>query len=122
MSGPGGGVPQRAERAFLADDGRFDDGRVHVRSSLRNDGRDRGEHAGRDGVGLAVGVDEHPPAGRREVAVRGPDLGVEVGTATQPARACKPGDNSPAGTVVDGYKKTVIPSPFGSMCRWEAVH
>jgi hypothetical protein len=50
------------------------------------------------------------------------DLGVEVGAPGQSQRACQPGDNSPAGTVVDGYKKTIVPSPFGSMCRWDAVH
>jgi hypothetical protein len=50
------------------------------------------------------------------------DLGVEIGTPGQSSRACKPGDNSPPGTVVDGYKKSVVPSPFGSICRWEAVH
>jgi hypothetical protein len=50
------------------------------------------------------------------------DLGVEVGAPGQSQRACQPGDNSPAGTVVDGYRKTIVPSPFGSMCRWDAVH
>jgi len=34
-------------------------------------------------------------------------------------RACQPGDSSPAGTVADGYKKVVKPSPFGSTCYWE---
>lgn len=36
-------------------------------------------------------------------------------------RACVPGDNSPAGTVSDGYRKVVQRTPFGNMCRWEAV-
>jgi hypothetical protein len=42
----------------------------------------------------------------------------------QTERPCKPGDNSPAGTVVDGFKKVyaVAASPFGPMgCRWVAV-
>lgn len=34
-------------------------------------------------------------------------------------RACQPGDSSPAGTVADGFKKIVKPSPFGSTCYWE---
>jgi hypothetical protein len=35
--------------------------------------------------------------------------------------ACVPGDNSPPGTVVDGLKKVVSPTPFGNACRWEAA-
>jgi hypothetical protein len=34
-------------------------------------------------------------------------------------RACQPGDASPAGTVADGFRKVVRPSPFGSTCYWE---
>jgi len=33
-------------------------------------------------------------------------------------RACQRGDTSPAGTVADGYKKLVTPTPFGDSCRW----
>jgi len=33
-------------------------------------------------------------------------------------RSCANSDNSPAGTVVDGYKKFSEPSPFGPICRW----
>lgn len=36
-------------------------------------------------------------------------------------RACQPNDSNPAGAVVDGYRKVVIPNPFGQMCRWESV-
>jgi len=36
-------------------------------------------------------------------------------------RACKPGDTSPPGTVVGGYKKVVTKTPFGNVCRWEPV-
>ncbi len=36
-------------------------------------------------------------------------------------RACKPGDPSPPGTVVGGYKKVVTQTPFGKVCRWEPV-
>lgn len=42
--------------------------------------------------------------------------GVSVGAD---ARACQPGDNSPAGTVKDGYRKVMTDSPFGKLCRWE---
>jgi hypothetical protein len=36
-------------------------------------------------------------------------------------KVCQIGDNSPAGAVVDGYRKTFIDTPFGKSCRWEAV-
>jgi hypothetical protein len=44
-----------------------------------------------------------------------PSVGVVL-TATE--RACRPGESSPAGTVADGYKKTITLSPFGAICRW----
>lgn len=44
-----------------------------------------------------------------------PAPGVEVAKGI---RACQPGDTSPAGTVADGYKKLVTPTPFGNSCRW----
>jgi hypothetical protein len=34
-------------------------------------------------------------------------------------KGCLPGDTSPAGTVVDGLKKVVKATPFGSNCAWE---
>jgi hypothetical protein len=36
-------------------------------------------------------------------------------------RACVPGDSSPAGTVVGGYKKNSVATPFGAMCSWVSV-
>lgn len=47
-----------------------------------------------------------------------PLAGVEVGVAGHSERACSPGDQSPAGLVVDGYRKTLTASPFGPICRW----
>ena len=44
-----------------------------------------------------------------------PAPGVEVAKGI---RACQQGDTSPAGTVADGYKKLVTPTPFGDSCRW----
>jgi hypothetical protein len=35
-------------------------------------------------------------------------------------KACQPGDTSPAGTVADGMRKVIKPSPFGSRCYWES--
>jgi hypothetical protein len=35
-----------------------------------------------------------------------------------PVKNCQAGDTSPAGTVVDGYKKVIEQTPFGRACRW----
>jgi hypothetical protein len=45
-------------------------------------------------------------------------IGDEIGGGV---RQCLPGDNSPAGTVLNGYQKRMISSMFGSVCRWEPV-
>ena len=45
-------------------------------------------------------------------------MGAEIGSGV---RGCLPGDNSPAGTVLNGYQKRLIASMFGSVCRWEQV-
>ena len=47
------------------------------------------------------------------------DRWVDVGASDM--RGCKPGDDAPAGTVTDGFKKVVSATPFGSACRWEQV-
>jgi hypothetical protein len=36
-------------------------------------------------------------------------------------RSCVPGDKTPAGTVVDGFRKFELQGPFGKACRWEPV-
>lgn len=36
-------------------------------------------------------------------------------------RSCVPGEESPSGTVVDGYRKVSHPSPFGLSCAWEKI-
>jgi hypothetical protein len=46
-----------------------------------------------------------------------PSLGMENGGV----RACVPGENSPAGTVKSGYKKTINPGMFGPQCQWEPI-
>lgn len=54
-------------------------------------------------------------------AVKPPDANVRPGPGKDTGggyRACTPGDNSPAGTVVDGYRKNVVKSPFGESCNW----
>ncbi len=47
-----------------------------------------------------------------------PAPGVDVGGGH---RGCVAGDSSPSGTVVDGMKKVVGQTPFGSSCYWEAA-
>ena len=44
--------------------------------------------------------------------------GKELGNGT---RSCQAGDNSPAGSVINGMKKVVTANPFGNSCYWEAV-
>lgn len=45
--------------------------------------------------------------------------GAETGTGI---KACQAGDSSPAGAVVDGYRKLVTETPFGKSCRWERIN
>jgi len=48
-----------------------------------------------------------------------PDLGADIGAGF---RACVPGDNSPGGIIVDGYKKMVSHSFTGASCLWARQH
>jgi hypothetical protein len=48
-----------------------------------------------------------------------PQMGIEIGPAGHSVRACKAEDTSPAGTTLEGYKKTVENTPFGQACRWQ---
>lgn len=43
------------------------------------------------------------------------------GVDSQGQRECKPGDNSPDGAIVNGYKKATVRSPFGTICRWVPI-
>ncbi len=45
-----------------------------------------------------------------------PAPGQEIGMGR---KGCIPGDSSPAGTVVDGYKKVSYQYAFGPVCYWE---
>ena len=46
-------------------------------------------------------------------------LGADNGTTEAPTKACKTGEQSPIGSVVDGYRKTGVMTPFGMMnCSW----
>jgi hypothetical protein len=57
----------------------------------------------------------------------GPIIGIStdnkpvLGPANGGVRGCIAGDNSPAGTVKDGFRKTITPGMFGQMCQWEPI-
>jgi hypothetical protein len=63
----------------------------------------------------AVAAPPPRPVSPTAPAAPGQDIPTSQG---QSQRACVPGDTSPAGTVVDGYRKTVTQIPFGSLCTW----
>jgi hypothetical protein len=67
----------------------------------------------------AAGPAAPPPSGPQLPPTAATAMGADTGTADAPTRACKPGENAPAGTVVDGYRKTGVMSPFGLVgCSW----
>lgn len=45
-----------------------------------------------------------------------PAIGAEINDGV---RNCTPGDKSAAGTIMDGYKKVIYSTMFGSVCQWE---
>ncbi|MGH9719013.1 MAG: hypothetical protein ACRD8O_02285, partial [Bryobacteraceae bacterium] len=62
----------------------------------------------------ASGSTPAPPPPPQAACRPGP--GVDVGAGLRSCQAC---DTSPAGTVADGYRKLITPTPFGNACRWE---
>jgi hypothetical protein len=42
-------------------------------------------------------------------------------TGLNGTKSCTPGDNSPAGTVLNGMKKVLVQGMFGASCYWEPV-
>jgi hypothetical protein len=60
------------------------------------------------------------PAGSSVSAGSAPTSGPGL-QLTDEVKACVQGDATPAGTVRDGYRKVVSPTPFGVACRWELV-
>jgi len=54
-----------------------------------------------------------PPAQQKK-----PQLGADMGDGY---RGCVRGDDSPSGTIVDGYRKVSHESPFGLSCAWEKI-
>jgi hypothetical protein len=58
------------------------------------------------------------PAANKSLSESKSVQGAEMGAGV---RACSPQDPLPNGTVMQGYKKVVSQTPFGSVCRWEPV-
>jgi hypothetical protein len=59
------------------------------------------------GAGAVIGITQE----------KGGVLGVQNGEI----RSCVTGDNSPSGTVKDGYRKSIVPGAFGPSCLWEPI-
>ncbi len=63
----------------------------------------------------------------QQAASAGPIIGIStektpvLGQQNGETRACVVGDNSPAGTVKDGFRKAITPGMFGQMCQWEPI-
>jgi hypothetical protein len=76
---------------------------------------------------------DHPPV-PQEAAAANPANAAAVSNAPPPppkpstvsmgenTKGCQQGDTSPAGTVVDGYRKLYEPTPFGPACRWIKIN
>jgi hypothetical protein len=75
---------------------------------------DAGE-SGRSTTSAAAPAAAPPPPPAVKVAA-GP--GADTGAGT---KACVPNDSTPAGAVVDGFRKVTMSTPFGLACRWEAA-
>jgi hypothetical protein len=49
------------------------------------------------------------------------DMRGKFGAGVGSYRACLKGDDSPEGTITDGFRKVVVPTPMGESCHWEKV-
>jgi hypothetical protein len=58
------------------------------------------------------------PAPAPAAVVGKPEPGVQL---SEGVSSCQTNDATPAGTVVNGMRKEVSPTPFGPACRWVAV-
>lgn len=56
-----------------------------------------------------------------QAASPGGKVGAQVVGLESDFKTCTPGDTSPNGTLSDGYKKFLVPTPFGNSCHWELV-
>ena len=79
--------------------------------------RSNSQQASGRGSSVSSGPAAPPPPQQQvqQASNANPSIGVEL---TANVHACRPGDTTPAGTVIDGYKKVITLSPFGATCRW----
>jgi hypothetical protein len=63
-----------------------------------------------------VAVASAPPPAPVVKSALGPGEATPYGS-----KMCQPNDNTPDGTVVNGFKKVSIPTPFGKSCLWDPV-
>lgn len=60
------------------------------------------------------------PSALTSIGGPGSDAGkVGADTGLSGTKSCTPGDNSPAGTVLNGMKKVMVQGMFGPSCYWE---
>lgn len=55
------------------------------------------------------------PVAQQRAAETGNGPGAQISSIE---RACRNGDTTPAGTVVNGYRKQIAETPMGSSCSW----
>jgi hypothetical protein len=76
------------------------------------------DHSGAT-VAAGAGAGPAAPPAKPDAPPTAAALGKDNGTAEAPTKACIPGEKSPLGSVVDGYRKTGVMTPFGVMnCSW----
>lgn len=68
-----------------------------------------------------VPVQQNDPGVPSAPTLGGGVIGADIGSAGHPERACRAGDQSAAGTVIDGFRKVLVSTPFGTNCRWVPV-
>jgi hypothetical protein len=80
------------------------------------------EHAAPAGAAAATQASAPPPPPVAPKSLSPQQL-ASPGIELSPGRkACQPGDATPAGAVVDGFRKVVKPFPFGGeSCEWVAA-
>ena len=80
---------------------------------------DRSNEQAASNGGGASGPNLPPPPPQMAVAPKPLDPNTPPGKEMSAGvRSCANSDTTPAGTVVDGYRKFVEQTPFGPICRW----
>ena len=75
----------------------------------------------RAGAGWRLRRPRQPPRAGPVIGITHGEDVRSSGVQNGGTRACIVGDNSPAGTVKDGYRKSITPGPFGPICQWEPI-